>query len=133
MVKDGPPILVVEDNLETRRALSAVLAIQGYPVVEVTDGIQALEYLRNSDCEVSLVVLDLHMPRMDGYQFLEVAMADEQLRRIPIVVYSAVGDERLPRAVSYVPKGVSNPDELLDVVERHWRESAPSHSPGRVR
>jgi CheY-like chemotaxis protein len=121
-MKEGPPILVVEDNLETRRALSAVLTIQGYPVIEVTDGIQALEYLRNSDCEVSLVVLDLHMPRMDGYQFLEVAMADEALRRIPIVVYSAVGAERLPRSVAYVPKGVSNPDELLEVVERYWRQ-----------
>jgi CheY-like chemotaxis protein len=132
-MKDGPPILVVEDNLETRRALSAVLTIQGYPVVEVTDGIQALEYLRNSGCQVSLVVLDLHMPRMDGYQFLEVAMADDELRKIPIVVYSAVGGERLPGSVSYVPKGVSNPDELLEVVDRHWRAAAaPSRGPGRL-
>jgi CheY-like chemotaxis protein len=123
LVKDGPPILVIDDNLETRRALGAVLAIQGYPVVEVSDGIQALEYLRNSDGAVSLVVLDLHMPRMDGYQFLDVVMADEDLQRIPIIVYSAVGSERLPRSVDYVPKGISNPDELLEVVERHWRSS----------
>jgi CheY-like chemotaxis protein len=124
-MKDGPPILVVDDNFETRRALTAVLGIQGYPVVDVADAIQALEYLRNSDGAVSLVVLDLHLPRMDGYEFLDIAQADEDLRKIPIIVYSAVGPERVPRSIPYVPKGGSSPDQLLEVVERQWRASDP--------
>lgn len=115
-MKEGPPILVVDDNFETRRALAAVLGIQGYPVVEVSDAIQALEYLRNSDGAVSLVVLDLHLPHMDGYQFLDVVLADRDLQAIPIVVYSAIGSERLPPAIPYVPKG-SSPDRLLKVIE----------------
>jgi chemotaxis family two-component system sensor histidine kinase/response regulator PixL len=121
-MREGPPILVVDDNFETRRALTAVLNIQGYAVVEVADAVEALEYLRNSDGAVSLVVLDLHLPRMDGYQFLDVALADPDLRTIPIIVYSAVGPDRLPPSIPYVPKG-SSPDRLLEAIARSTQDS----------
>ncbi len=112
------PVLIVEDNNETRRALSAVLSISGYDTIEARDGAQALACLRGPDGDVSLVLLDLCMPTMDGYAFLRAKTADPNLANVPVVVYSALGREGLPGGVPYVPKGSSTPDQLLAVIER---------------
>src|SRR5262245_37125002 len=117
------PVLVVEDNRETRYALTAVLAMRGYDTVEARDGAQALAYLRTpSGGAVSLVLLDLCMPTMDGYAFLRAKTADPALASVPVVVYSALGPDGLPPTVPHVQKGSSTPDQLLAVIEREYRK-----------
>jgi CheY-like chemotaxis protein len=112
------PVLIVEDNNETRRALTAVLSISGYDTIEARDGAQALACLRGPTGGVSLVLLDLCMPTMDGYAFLRAKRADPDLANVPVVVYSALGPDGIPDSVPYVGKGSSTPDQLLAVIDR---------------
>ena len=116
------PVLIVEDNNETRRALTAVLAIRGYDTLEARDGAQALECLRGPASKAALVLLDLCMPTMDGYAFLRAKTADPELADVPVVVYSALGREGLPGGVPFVAKGSSTPDQLLAVIDRECRK-----------
>jgi CheY-like chemotaxis protein len=115
------PVLIVDDNSDTRMALSAVLGIRGYRTVEVNDGAQALDYLRSAEQGAALVLLDLHMPRLDGHSFLAHKVADPRLRDIPVLVYSAVDGHGLPPDVPYLRKGSSTADQLLDMIERTIR------------
>ena len=62
-------ILVVEDNANTRKLMEAVLLQNGYQPILACDGVEALEILDKK--HVDLIVLDIMMPRMDGYEFTE--------------------------------------------------------------
>lgn len=81
-------VLVVDDNELNRDVLSRRLERQGYRVVTAEDGLQALDRLRES--EYDTVLLDIMMPRMDGYQVLEKMKADESLKHIPVIMITAV-------------------------------------------
>lgn len=84
-----PKILVVDDDDAIRETLGGVLASEGYEVALAENGQRALEAVRRGD-RPDLVVLDLMMPVMSGWEFLEVADADESLRSIPILIVSAM-------------------------------------------
>ena len=110
-------ILVVDDNTETTAALVAVLHVRGYETASAHDGLDALVQLR-AGLRPSLIVLDWMMPRLDGRGFLDEVVTDPQLRTIPIVIYSAVGNRVVVNGVAAtLPKSV-DPDVLLDVVAR---------------
>ncbi|MEW5853055.1 MAG: response regulator [Myxococcota bacterium] len=87
---NGPAktLLVVDDDRGIREALEAVLFDAGYRVACVADGVEALEWLR-SHPSPSLILLDLMMPRMDGWQFRAIQRADPALSGIPVVVITA--------------------------------------------
>ncbi|MGE5249228.1 MAG: adenylate/guanylate cyclase domain-containing protein [Bacteroidota bacterium] len=80
-------ILVVDDHRTTRMKLSLGLKQQGHTVAEAEDGRQALEKLRAESFD--LVLLDILMPEMDGYQVLEQMKKDNTLRDVPVIVISA--------------------------------------------
>lgn len=109
------PILVIDDDPETRRAIVRLLEFVGYDAVGRADGLAGLEYLR-ADGAV-LVVLDLRMMGMDGTTFLAVRDADPDLCRIPVVVYSSQPPTPLPTVDAFVRKR-GDPEELLDAVRR---------------
>jgi class 3 adenylate cyclase len=83
-------ILVVDDDADTRELLSRRLARLGYAPVSATDGLQALEVMASRP--VDLVLLDLQMPVLDGFEVLERRRADEQLCHIPVVMISSLDD-----------------------------------------
>jgi signal transduction histidine kinase len=83
-------LLVVDDNASNRDMLSRRLERQGYEVVVCGDGRQALERVRKPGIE--LVLLDIMMPEMDGYQVLEVMKSDPELRHIPVIMISALDE-----------------------------------------
>ena len=86
-----PTLLVVDDNEDNRFALTRRLAREGYPNVAIAvDGRQALELLR--DKPFDLVLLDIMMPNVNGYEVLEKMKADDQLRHIPVIMISAVDE-----------------------------------------
>lgn len=80
-------ILVVDDLRTNRLKLSLGLKQQGYTVAEAENGRQALEMLRAEPFD--LVLLDILMPEMDGYQVLEEMKKDSGLRNVPVIVISA--------------------------------------------
>jgi len=81
------PILVVEDEPGTRAQITRILRHAGYPVVAVGNGEEALECLRQ-DARPCLVVLDLMLPVMDGFEFRVRQMQDPEIANIPVVVVS---------------------------------------------
>jgi len=115
--RPSAPILVVDDNDETRLLLKAVLEIKGYVTATAADGLDALEYLRAGK-PVSLVITDLFMPVMDGRSFAEQVRTDPALAHIPVIAYSAGTDDAIPGVTAVVRK-LSHPDVLLSLVAKH--------------
>ena len=96
---DTPPtlpasvILLVEDEASIREVMEEVLRAEGYGVVCADNGADALATLRGG-LRPCMIILDLMMPVMDGWQFRAAQMRDAELLKIPTVVYSAVGNIR---------------------------------------
>jgi len=90
MKGDEGSVLVVDDNEVNRDLLARRLQRQGHRVSVAEDGFQALEMMRSAPFD--LVLLDIMMPQMNGYQVLENLKADEKLRYIPVIMISAVDD-----------------------------------------
>jgi GAF domain-containing protein/CheY-like chemotaxis protein/anti-sigma regulatory factor (Ser/Thr protein kinase) len=110
-------VLIVEDDARTRTMLRKRLEKQGWPVVEAENGRVALQGLAKS--EPGVILLDLMMPEMDGFQFLDHVRADKRWRSIPIIVITAkdLTQEDRRRLNGYVEgilqKGAYKPEELL--------------------
>ncbi|MEJ2207700.1 MAG: hybrid sensor histidine kinase/response regulator [Anaerolineae bacterium] len=83
-------ILVVDDNKDNRDLLVRQLQKQGHRADAVEDGRQALDAMRHQAYD--LILLDIMMPEMDGYQVLEAIKADDDLRHVPVIVISAVDE-----------------------------------------
>ena len=114
------PILIVDDNDETRYLLRRILGMKGYPTTEARNGIDALRYLQAGH-PASLVILDVDMPGMDGHQVHASMKADPKLAHIPIIMFSALSaDGPVEDIVAYVRKGV-DPDALLTLVAQACR------------
>ena len=80
-------ILFVEDTTEQRDLLAMFLGMNGYRVEVADNGMEGLAQARR--LRPDLILVDLGMPKMDGYQMMEALRADEELKDIPIVVISA--------------------------------------------
>ena len=90
MISEHGHILVVDDQRTNRLKLCLGLKQQGHTVGEAENGIQALEKLRSEVFD--LVLLDILMPEMDGYQVLNQMKGDKTLREVPVIVISAMDD-----------------------------------------
>ena len=107
----------MDDNQATRNALRAVLEMKGYAIAEAADGAEGLQYLRDGG-EATAIILDLHMPRMSGYEVHEELKRDPALATIPVVVFSALTDDgRMRGVVAYIRKAV-DPDVLLRALDQ---------------
>jgi CheY-like chemotaxis protein len=98
------PVLVVDDDVEVRQLLRRMLEPEGYAVVEADNGRVALERLR--DGTPAVVLLDLMMPEMDGFDFVAEFRRHAAWRAIPIVVITAkdLSREERERLNGYVQK-----------------------------
>jgi two-component system, chemotaxis family, chemotaxis protein CheY len=116
----GRPILIVEDQSETREALSALLTAEGYDVVCAANGQEALERLRET--EPALILLDYAMPVMDGRQFREAQKRNPRWSSIPVILLTAHKHTsfaaRSIDAVAILQKPVDY-DALRPLIERH--------------
>ena len=113
-------VLVVDDDRDVSSTLADILEEAGYQAIVAHDGVQALELLRRGP-RPSLVLLDLRMPRMDGYQFQAEKRRDPALVGIPVVVFTA-DRTRVPRAddldaAAYVEKP-ARLEDILAIVQR---------------
>jgi CheY-like chemotaxis protein len=86
----GARVLVVDDSPTIRKLVGSILARHDYTAILAGDGVAGLERLRQGD--VDLILLDLVMPRMDGFAFCREIELDDKLRLIPVVLMSAKGD-----------------------------------------
>ncbi len=114
-------VLVVDDESDARYLIAALLKGHGHEVVEAEDGVDALEKARREP--VDIIVTDILMPRMDGYQLCREWKSDPELSKIPFVFYSATytepEDERFAGnlgADAYFVKP-QDPDILVSLIE----------------
>lgn len=114
------PVLLIEDNPDVQEAMATLLRVEGYEVVCAADGEEALEHLR-SGLDPCLILLDIMMPRKDGWQFRREQLAEPAFESIPTVAYSGDGNLERKAVVLGLPfyKKPLPPDTLLDVVERY--------------
>lgn len=85
---DTPTIFIIEDDVDTREMLGKFLELEGYHVETASNGRQALDRLA-SGAPACVIVLDLMMPVMDGFEFLHELRSREDGRSVPVVVVTA--------------------------------------------
>lgn len=85
-------ILVVDDDAKNRDVLSRMLERKGYTTQEAVNGEEALEMLRQAEGSFDLVLLDIVMPVMNGWETLQRLKADESLRGTPVIMISGLGE-----------------------------------------
>ena len=107
-------ILAVDDYEDTRQAMSELLQSAGFHVRTARNGLDALNKM-TSDDSISLVLLDLWMPVMDGWEFLRRKKSDPDLADIPVVVISATPKIDLDGVETVLPKPIDF-DQLLETV-----------------
>jgi CheY-like chemotaxis protein len=113
-------VLVVDDDQDIREILSEILRDAGYIVVVASDGREALERLRSAT--PSLILLDLNMPGIDGFELIGRLRQDPASARVPVVVMSAVSEMTQRVAGLDVDDALAKPinlAQLLQVVERY--------------
>jgi CheY-like chemotaxis protein len=119
--RPAAPILIVDDNDEVRAAIAALLESHGYHVLFARDGREALRVLCGADVTPCLILLDLMMPLLDGWDFHAEQKRNPRLSAIPILVVSAHPLAALATnagAAAVLSKPV-DPDALLAAVEYH--------------
>ena len=91
-------VLIADDTASSRELLRSILEANGHVVEEVQDGQQALEIIESF--LPHLVILDLHMPRLDGYSTAAALRKMPICRRIPIVALTAASGQTVPERIS---------------------------------
>lgn len=113
-------VLVVEDEDELRETMRDALELNGYAVVAARDGQEALDELDRIE-HVCVVLLDLFMPRMTGWELFHEIRERPALAHVPVIVHSSAPDQA-PRGVTRVLKKPIAFAQLLSVVREFCAE-----------
>jgi CheY-like chemotaxis protein len=106
-------VLIVEDDADIREIVAAALAADGFQVYRADSGARALELLREIP-HPALILADLMMPVMSGWELIKALSQDDRLATLPVVVVSAV-DEAAPQGFRRIKKPFDL-DELVKIV-----------------
>ena len=115
-------VLVVDDSVTSRMLLKNILETAGYQVATAVDGVEALTAAREHEFDV--VVSDVEMPRMDGFELTARLRADRRLSEMPVVLVTALGSrEHQERGIeaganAYIAKGNFDQTNLLEVIRK---------------
>jgi CheY-like chemotaxis protein len=126
----APYILVVEDNPDIRSAVALLLESMGCVVATSENGQNALHRLHESERLPDLILLDLLMPVMDGWRFLQEKSKRFEWQAIPTVVLSAVADSDFSAQAANVTEWVLKPlnyQQLEEIVVRNCRGTPTRH------
>jgi CheY-like chemotaxis protein len=120
-------VLVVDDDPDIRESLETVLGIHGHPVATAADGTEAIEVLRRQPGPPCLILLDLMMPGMNGFELRAELEADPSFSHIPIIIITGAGvlvDDKASSLRAEVLRKPFDLKALLSTVKRFC--------PGRV-
>lgn len=109
-------ILVVDDDCDLREILGMALEDEGYEVLLARDGAEALRQLREATEPPELIFLDLRMPVMNGWEFLEEQRRDPKIAAVPVVIITADSSAVMESAVRMAAGVLPKPFSHLDVI-----------------
>ena len=112
-------VLIVEDDADLRDMMAQLLSLEGFIAATVSNGREALEYLHEGD-RPDVILLDLMMPVMDGWEFRRRQQADPSVAGVPVIVLSALDQSRAAdvRADAFLKKPLDF-DRLLALVRNY--------------
>ena len=88
--KSKQKILIIEDEATLQKALQEVLTAEGYNTLSALDGLRGLEMAREENPE--LILLDIILPKMDGFEVLEALKSEEKTKSIPVIILTNLSD-----------------------------------------
>ncbi len=115
-------VLVVEDSLTTRELMKNIIRSAGYNVDSAADGVEALNKIASQ--QLDLIVTDIEMPRMNGFEMTERVKRDPALKDIPVIIVTSLfRDEERKRGMevgadAYIRKGDFDQSKLVDTIKR---------------
>jgi len=115
-------LLLVEDDFFLRSLMTKKLTLEGYEVIEAENGRIALNELEKNN--IDLILLDLIMPEVDGFEVLETISKNPELIKIPVIVLSNLGQkEKIDKAKSlgakdYIIKAHFTPGEVVEKIKK---------------
>ncbi|MGK9477039.1 response regulator [Melioribacter sp. OK-6-Me] len=93
-------ILIADDSPTIRKFVSVALSTKGYEIIACADGMEALEKLPGN--KIDLLITDLNMPNVDGFQLIKSIRENEEYKELPIIVLSSLGSsEDIHRGLEY--------------------------------
>jgi twitching motility two-component system response regulator PilG len=119
---DQKMILVVEDSSTTRKVISITLSRQGYRVIEAADGLEALSKI--SEERPDLIMLDVILPKMDGYKILSIIKGNREFRDIPVIMLTSKDGfinkmkGKMAGSSAYLTKPF-DPDKMIAEIQKH--------------
>jgi CheY-like chemotaxis protein len=117
----GKFVLVVDDDPDIRESLETVLGIHGHPVATAADGSEAIELLRREPAPPCLILLDLMMPGMNGFELRAELEADPLFADIPVIIITGAGvlaDEKAGSLRAEILRKPFDLKALLSTVKR---------------
>ena len=114
------PVLIVEDDADLRDMMAQLLSLEGFRAATAANGREALEYLRGPEEKPDVILLDLMMPVMDGWEFRRKQQADPAVANVPVIILSALDQSRAAGvpAEAFLKKPLDF-DRLLQLVRQY--------------
>jgi twitching motility two-component system response regulator PilG len=116
-------ILLIDEDAQKRRMSKSKLILEGYSVVEVEDGFEAIRRMEEETPD--LVILDLFMRKMDGFKVLTIIKETPKWKEIPVLIYSSKGSDEIMEkvlaagATEFLLKMMTSPTKLAEIVKRN--------------
>ena len=110
-------VLIVEDDVDVRTPLKDILELENLTVIVASHGQEGLELLEKNP-DVEIILLDLMMPVMDGWSFLDKLRENDMWSKIPVIVISASGTGNKPLQASAVLRKPLDLNFLLETIQR---------------
>ena len=110
-------ILIADDDLEMLETLSSMLEEEGFAVIKAENGLEAVELARKE--LPALVMLDIHMPKMDGLTACKEIKSDDVTRSVPVVMLTVEGSiNEIQQAITYGPKTyITKPSSKAEILK----------------
>jgi CheY-like chemotaxis protein len=118
---DSCPVLIVEDDADLREMMAQLLTLEGFAAATAANGREALLYLQ-TNAAPDVILLDLMMPVMDGWEFRREQQRDRDMAGVPVIVLSALDQPRAAdvAADAFLKKPLDF-DRLLELIRRYCR------------
>ena len=119
-------ILIVDDEVDCRRPLSALLKCEGYEITEAKDGLEGLQRL--TEKRHDLILLDMIMPGVDGVTMLQAVRRNPQYANVPVLLVTGYHEPELLRKAraigvqEYIFKGDTPFSKMIELIKRHLGE-----------